>query len=136
MEKSIQIKNDLSQLPLLHAFLDEANETYHLHECIYLGLKLALEEAVVNIISYAYPGQEDQAIRIGMEYQPGRLTFVVTDFGIPFDPTSRQEPDISLSLDERPVGGLGTYLVKQLMTDVSYRRVGKKNILTLIKDLT
>ncbi|MBQ5474118.1 MAG: ATP-binding protein, partial [Lachnospiraceae bacterium] len=63
----------------------------------------------------------------------GQLDFIITDSGMPFDPTQRPEVDINASLDARPIGGLGIHLVRQLMDSVSYRREDGKNILTLIK---
>jgi len=65
----------------------------------------------------------------------GQLDFIVTDSGMPFDPTRKPEVDINASLEDRPVGGLGIHLVRQLMDSVSYRREDGKNILTLIKML-
>ena len=89
----------------------------------------------VQIILYAYPDKKDQDIRIDMSYEHKRLTIVITDTGIGFNPLERQEPDLTLSLEERPIGGLGIYLVKQLMTEVSYSRSAGKNILTMTKDI-
>ena len=73
------------------------------------------------------PTKKDQDIRIDMSYENKRLTIVITDTGISFNPLERQEPDLTLSLEERPTGGLGIYLVKQLMTEVSYSRSAGKN---------
>ena len=99
------------------------------------GFSHILEEAVTNVIQYAYPDKKDQDIRIDMSYENKRLTIVITDTGISFNPLERQEPDLTLSLEERPIGGLGIYLVKQLMTEVSYSRSAGKNILTMAKDI-
>jgi anti-sigma regulatory factor (Ser/Thr protein kinase) len=99
-----------------------------------MNLKLAVEEAVVNIISYAYPGKEEESISVSLEHGINHLAVVITDTGIAFDPTGKKEPDLSLPLEERPIGGLGTFLLRQLMTNVSYTRLGNKNILTMIKE--
>ena len=125
MTNTLHIKNELKQLTRLYAFLDQQAGTYELGELQSMQIKLALEEAVTNVIQYAYPDKKDQDIRIDMSYENKRLTI----------PLERQEPDLTLSLEERPTGGLGIYLVKQLMTEVSYSRSAGKNILTMAKDI-
>ena len=126
MTNTLHIKNELEQLTRLYAFLDQQAGTYELGELQSMQIKLAHEEAVTNVIQYAYPDKKDQ---------DKRLTIVITDTGIGFNPLERQEPDLTLSLEERPTGGLGIYLVKQLMTEVSYSRSAGKNILTMAKDI-
>ena len=135
MTNTLHIKNELEQLTRLYAFLDQQAGAYELEELQSMQIKLALEEAVTNVILYAYPDKKDQDIRIDMSYEHKRLTIVITDTGIGFNPLDRQEPDLTLSLEERPIGGLGIYLVKQLMTEVSYSRSAGKNILTMTKDI-
>lgn len=135
MTNTLYIKNELGQLARLYAFLDQQAEAYELEDLLLMQIKLALEEAVTNVIQYAYPEKEDQDIRIDMNYMNRRLTIVITDTGIAFNPLARQEPDLTLSLEERPIGGLGIYLVKQLMTEVTYNRSDGKNILTMTKDI-
>ena len=130
MTNTLHIKNELEQLTRLYAFLDQQAGAYGLEELQSMQIKLALEEAVTNVILYAYPDKKDQDIRIDMNYEHKRLTI-----GIGFNPLERQEPDLTLSLEERPIGGLGIYLVKQLMTEVSYSRSAGKNILTMTKDI-
>ena len=131
MTNTLHIKNELEQLTRLYAFLDQQAGAYELEELQSMQIKLALEEAVTNVILYAYPDKKDQDIRIDMSYEHKRLTIVITGF----NPLERQEPDLTLSLEERPIGGLGIYLVKQLMTEVSYSRSAGKNILTMTKDI-
>lgn len=135
MTNTLYIKNELGQLARLYAFLDRQADAYELEDLLLMQIKLALEEAVTNVILYAYPEKVDQDIRIDMNYENKRLTIVITDTGIAFNPLARQEPDLTLSLEERPIGGLGIYLVKQLMTEVTYNRSDGKNILTMTKDI-
>ena len=123
MTNTLHIKNELKQLTRLYAFLDQQAGTYELGELQSMQIKLALEEAVTNVIQYAYPDKKDQDIRIDMSYENKRLTIVITDTGISFNPLERQEPDLTLSLEERP------------MTEVSYSRSAGKNILTMAKDI-
>ncbi|GHV47522.1 histidine kinase [Bacteroidia bacterium] len=135
MEKSILIKNELRELTRLNDFIGQAIEELRLAPSTGMNVKLAVEEAVVNCISYAYPGETGKEIFIQLDCEPEKLTVVITDYGIAFDPTAKQDPDVSLPLDRRAVGGLGTYLTKQLMTRVSYCRGEGKNVLTLTKKL-
>ena len=131
MTNTLYIKNELEQLTRLYAFLDRQAGVYKLEELLSMQIKLALEEAVTNVILYAYPDKKDQDIRIDMSCENKRLTIVITAF----NPLERQEPDLTLSLEERPIGGLGIFLVKQLMTEVTYSHSDGKNILTMTKDI-
>lgn len=135
MTNTLYIKNELEQLTRLYAFLDRQAGVYKLEELLSMQIKLALEEAVTNVILYAYPDKKDQDIRIDMSCENKRLTIVITDTGIAFNPLERLEPDLTLSLEERPIGGLGIFLVKQLMTEVTYSHSDGKNILTMTKDI-
>jgi sigma-B regulation protein RsbU (phosphoserine phosphatase) len=102
-----------------------------------MPVNLALEETVSNVMLYAYPGRDDG--KVFVEYVQAqaedctRLVFTISDFGIPFDPTQKDEADISLTAEERPIGGLGIHLVRQLMDEIRYERVEDKNVLTLVK---
>ncbi len=133
---TLYIKNELSELARLYDFIDQ-----HVAPCIankqtVAQVKLAIEELVTNIILYAYGEQKNQTIQIEMECQGKRLKITVTDSGIPFNPLEKKDPDLSLSLEDRPIGGLGIFLVKQLMNEVYYERSSEKNIFTMIKDLS
>jgi anti-sigma regulatory factor (Ser/Thr protein kinase) len=97
-------------------------------------VELAAEEILVNIIQYAYP---DGAGEIEIECLPaegGGLEVSFVDEGNPFDVLAKEDPDTSLPIDERAIGGLGIYLVKRLMDRVSYRRDSGKNVLTIVKN--
>ena len=83
---------------------------------------------------YAYPGQNDGKVFVEF-VKDEKLIFTITDSGIPFDPTQQAEADISLSAEERSIGGLGIHLVRQLMDEIQYERIDNKNILTLVKQL-
>lgn len=135
MINTLHIKNELEQLTRLYEFLDLQASTYGLEEQLSMQIKLALEEVVTNVILYAYSDKKDQDIRIDMNYRDELLTIVITDNGTAFNPLEMKEPDISLPPEERPIGGLGIYLVKQLMTEVIYTRSSGKNILTMTKDI-
>lgn len=135
MTETLLITNELNQLVLLEDFLGKVAAEYNLSGRLLMNLKLAMEEAVTNIILYAYPGEKNKDISISLSYNDKELRIVITDSGIAFDPMNKPDPDLSLPPDERPIGGLGIYLVKQLMTDVTYHRSGDKNILTMVKHI-
>ena len=94
---------------------------------------MALEEILVNIIRYAYPAKRKGNIELTCSVSRKGLTIKVVDHGIAFDPLARPDPDTSLSLEERDIGGLGIFMTKTLMSDLSYQRSEGKNILTMSK---
>ena len=132
-ERHLVLHNDIQQIPQLAGFVETIASEMKLEQNMAMGLNLALEEAVTNVILYAYPEGSDGLVDIEAIMRKGQLDFIITDSGMPFDPTQRPEVDINASLEERPIGGLGIHLVRQLMDSVSYRREDGKNILTLIK---
>jgi len=99
-----------------------------------MQIKVAVEEIFVNIASYAYvPGTGEAVISAAVEN--GTAEFVFRDKGIPFDPLAKADPDVTLSVDQRQIGGLGIYMVKKTMDEVLYRREDGENILTIRKKL-
>lgn len=135
MEKSIILANDIAELSKLHAFIEEVGEDLSLTPDVVFNLDLVIEEAVVNIIHYAYPKEEHQYIYLSAHMHEGSIVFVLTDTGKEFDPTLAPEADITLSADEREIGGLGIFLIRQIMNEVRYQRIEGKNVLTLEKRL-
>lgn len=94
-------------------------------------IELAVEEALINIVHYAYKGMDGE-VTLECKLTPEKgMVIEISDTGIPFNPLTKEDPDITLSVSERTIGGLGVYLIKQLMDEVHYRREGDKNILTL-----
>jgi len=96
-------------------------------------LALALDEAMTNTIAYAWPQGGDHELKLEMEIGAGIVVAIVSDDGIAFDPLEVPPPDLESSLEDRPVGGLGVHFMKTLMDEVSYRRVGERNVLTMRK---
>lgn len=133
MEKELRMINDLQEISRLEGFIEELGTELSLSPDVVMEIRLALEEAVVNIINYAYPSNEKKDIQLYASYKESELTFLLTDSGKPFDPTLIEEVDITLGIDERPVGGLGMFIVQQIMNEVSYQRIGGENHLTLKK---
>ena len=135
MEKSLILANDIAEISKLAIFIDEIGEEFSLAPDVVFNLNLVLEEAVVNVINYAYPKEEHQSIYLSATLHEGSIVFVLTDTGKEFDPTQAPEVDITLSAEERPIGGLGIFLIRQIMNEVRYQRIDGKNLLTLEKKL-
>ena len=135
MEKKIILANDIKEINKLNQFIEEIGEEFALAPDVVFNLTLVLEEAVVNVINYAYPKEEHQYIYLSAKLQDGSIIFVLTDSGKEFDPTLAPEADITLSADERPIGGLGIFLIRNIMNEVKYERIDGKNVLTMEKKL-
>lgn len=138
MEKRLRLKNDIRELETMNRFLKECGEAMALPTAFLMSLNLVMEEAVSNIIFYAYDQAQriDDAVDIKICREDDRLWIHLEDHGKPFDPTAKADPDISLSAEERPIGGLGIFLIKKIMDKVSYTREGDKNIFTMSKKIT
>lgn len=135
MEKSIILANDITEINRLEKFIEEIGEAFSLKPDMVFNLNLVLEEAVANVINYAYPQGEKQSIYLSASLHDNSIVLVLTDTGKEFDPTMAPEADITLSAEERPIGGLGIFLIRQIMNEVKYERIEGKNVLTLEKKL-
>ena len=135
MKKELIIKNEVAELEHLVILIDEVTEELQLAPEIGMSLNLALEEVVSNVILYAYPEGTNGTVQIVANSDGQVLVFTITDQGKAFDPTQVKEADITLSAEERAIGGLGIFIVNQIMDNVSYRRENGQNILMLTKRL-
>ena len=130
----LTLHNDIKQIALLPDFVDTIATRIELDHKAASNLNLALEEAISNVIMYAYPEGTDGEVSIDATVDGKNVSFVIADNGIAFDPTAKEEIDITARIDERPIGGLGIHLVRTIMDNVSYERKEEKNILTLTKN--
>ena len=135
MKKSIVISNKLEEIDKVAAFIEEIGEELSIAAPVVASINLAIEEAIVNVISYAYPKTEENKINLSAEVKNGELIFVLTDKGVAFDPTQAAEADITKSAEERPIGGLGIFLIRKIMGEVSYQRINNENQLKMKKKL-
>lgn len=131
--KSMTLTNNVADIPRLNKFVEEACAGQNLGEGFISELKLAIEEVVANVIHYAYDKNEKGDIEVGLKFQAGEVSVEVKDAGKAFDPTEIKDADTDSSVEERRIGGLGLYLVRQLTDTMSYRREGNFNILSLTK---
>ncbi len=130
-QNKLVLSNDIEEIPQLTEFVNKACEAVGLDESKVMSITLALEEAVANVMNYAYPAGKKGLINIETAANDTRLKFIITDSGVPFDPTVVAEADTTLSAEERSIGGLGIFLVRNLMDSVNYERVAGQNVLTL-----
>ena len=123
----------LERLPEVMAFIDSFLEQMDCPMKIQMQLDMAVEEVYANIAHYAYAvGGGPATVRVAVEEGPTMvITFV--DQGVPYNPLAKPDPDITLSADERQIGGLGVYMVKKSMDEIAYRREGDSNVLTIRK---
>ena len=138
-EKSMMMKTfpaKTEALPEVLGFVEETLEGLQCSMKLQTAICIAIEEVFVNVAHYAYPdGQGDMTLGIGFEEDSRTVTFRMADGGIPFDPLQKPDPDITLSLEEREIGGLGIFITKKTMDTVSYTYENNENILTMTKKL-
>ena len=133
--ETLTLSNNIEEIPLLAEFVESICEQAGLDMGITMNINLAMEEAVVNVMNYAYPLGTQGKIVIEAMADDQRVKFVIVDQGAPFDPTTKEDVDTTLSVDDRPTGGLGIHLIRQIMDTINYERKGKNNVLTLCKKL-
>ena len=128
----LTLVNDLRQVSLLVGFVDRIREAHDLAPELAARINLALEEAVCNVIQYAYPAGTTGKLNLEAVRDGNRLRFTLTDGGKAFDPTAVPEADLTASVEDRPIGGLGIHLVRSIMDSIRYARLDGKNVLTMI----
>lgn len=133
--KNLTLPNDVQEVPRLAAFVEDICEVAGFDMGTTMKMNLAIEEAVVNVMNYAYPSGVKGEVRIEAGVREGYLEFVISDDGTPFNPTEVEDADTTLSAEERQIGGLGIFLVKHFMDIVEYKYVDGQNVLTLRKNL-
>lgn len=133
IKSSLNIAADLNNLAMIRDFVQETATALGADPAAIPDVLLAVDEAATNIIVYGYQGQSG-TIEIEMNRMRDSLVVCLRDQAIPFDPTVIPPPDLTLPLEERPVGGLGIYLIRQLMDEVTHRIMPQGgNELTLVK---
>jgi anti-sigma regulatory factor (Ser/Thr protein kinase) len=123
----VKIKNNIEEISRVCDKIREfcveigaPDEKYH-------DLVLILDEIVANVINYAYPDGKEHTFTLQMDKEGEYISITLVDDGIPFDPLSQEDPDVDSSIEERQIGGLGIFIVKQLSEVVEYSRVDDQN---------
>ncbi len=135
--KKLVINNKLEESAKLVPFIDAVAAELKMSQAVKSSLNLAIEEAVVNVIQYAYPPETTKQISLTAKWTDDKkhVEFTLKDCGRAFDPLQAEIPDLDLSIEDRPIGGLGILLVRDIMDSVAYQRLNGENILKMGKNL-
>ena len=134
--RSITVEAKTENVAAVTDFVNEILEENGCSVKVQMKIDIAIDEVFSNIAYYAYaPGSGEATVQVEIEDSPKRLELVFTDRGIPYNPLENKAPDVTLDIEERKIGGLGIFLVKEMMDEVLYEYVDGQNILKLIKDL-
>ena len=134
-ERRTVVTGDAAQLPVLSQFLREFCAHVQLPPAQASNFELALEEVFINIVMHASRPGMTPTVEVSLALSANALTMTVEDNGPPFDPLAVPPPNVAAGLADRPVGGLGLFLVRKLMDEVAYQRSGPCNRLTMSKSL-
>jgi serine/threonine-protein kinase RsbW len=134
-ERRAVVAADAAQLPILNRFLQEFWSEASLPPAQALNFELALEEIFMNIVMHGSQPGATVRVEVSLALVANGLTMTVEDDGQRFDPLALPPPDLTAPLAERPVGGLGVFLVRRVMDTVSYQRAGARNRLSMTKSL-
>ena len=132
---SFELKSSLSELDRLCENLETFGKKFGFSKKLIFEINLALDELFTNIISYGFKDDEEHIIRVTLTPDNDELCLCIEDDGMPFNPIDFETPDVSCSVEECKIGGLGIHIMKKLMDDVCYERCGDKNVLNLKKKL-
>lgn len=136
MENKIEIQALTENLQTVLCFIDIHLSQMGASAKIQTQIEVAVEELFVNIAYYAYsPDIGNVVINVEKDFEKKQISFTFTDTGKPYNPLEKPDPDITLSAEERSIGGLGIYMVKKSMDDISYEYKNGQNILTIMKKL-
>ncbi|MCR5728100.1 MAG: ATP-binding protein [Lachnospiraceae bacterium] len=134
--KELKIEAKVENLNNVLAFVDAELESVDCPMKVQMQLDVSVEELFVNIAHYAYtPDTGDAVIEVEFLQDPLKVKITFKDSGMPFDPTAKEDPDVTLSAQERKIGGLGIYMVKKAMDEMTYEYVDGQNILHIVKTL-
>lgn len=134
-EVEIRIANELCEIARLAGELKAFGEAHGIPREIVFDLTLACDELLTNTISYGYDDNQPHEIVIGVVVDGRLLMGEIRDDGKAFDPLTIPDPDLTLDIEERPIGGLGIYFARQVMDELHYRREDGLNIVTLKKSI-
>lgn len=133
--REITIGSDIAEIPKVSTWLEEAMQQNGFSDEETLDTQLAVEEAVTNVIVHGYK-TTGGIVAISLRFVSGDMHITITDSALPFNPLSLPDPDVEADVNERRIGGLGVYLIRQVMDDIAYQFVDGKNILSLTKKRT
>lgn len=134
--RELNIEAKTENLDMVMEFVDQQLESLDCPMKVQMQVEVAVEELFVNIANYAYnPKIGSATIRVEVQEEPLAVIITFIDQGLPYDPLAKEDPDVTLSAEERQIGGLGIYMVKKSMDDITYEYKDGQNILRIKKKL-
>lgn len=134
--KKLVVKAVIESIPTVTDFVDKILEEHSCDMKAKIQIDIAIDEILGNISQYAYESDDgDVSVSIQLEETPKRAIITFIDSGVPYNPITTEEPDTSLSAEERKVGGLGIFMVKKTMDDMTYEYTNNCNILRITKNI-
>lgn len=134
--KELTVDATLENIPVITEFVDELLSQYQCPMKAQAQIDIAIDELFSNIVHYAYhPGVGPATVLVEVIPEPLAVVITFIDQGIPYDPLSKVDPDVTLAANDRVPGGLGIYIVKKNMSEITYEYKDGKNILRIRKDL-
>lgn len=130
--RSITVEAKTENVAAVTDFVNEILEENGCSVKVQMKIDIAIDEVFSNIAYYAYaPGSGEATVQVEIAESPKRLELIFADRGIPYNPLENEDPDVTLNAEERKVGGLGIFMVKEMMDEVSYEYTDGQNILKL-----
>jgi anti-sigma regulatory factor (Ser/Thr protein kinase) len=134
-EYSITIKNKIDELRKLYELLDQIQAEWQIGQDIAFNVNLVFDELVSNAIYYSFDDGEEHDIEVILGNHDGKIVITIIYGGKEFNPLDAPEPDIDSSVEDRKIGGLGIYLVRNLMDSMEYKRENNQNIIVISKNI-
>ena len=132
--KEITVEARSENVSLVTEFVEEQLECMDCPMKIQMKMGIAIDELFSNIALYAYPsGNGNVTVKVEKQEEPAAVKITFIDRGVPYDPLKKEDPDVTLSAEKREIGGLGIYLVKKTMDDISYEYKDGQNVLSVLK---
>ena len=136
MMKELTVDAAIENIPAVTAFVEEQLEQYNCPMKAQMQIDIAIDELFSNIAQYAYNPKTGKAtVRVEVTENPMSVIITFIDNGVPYNPLAKADPDVTLSADEREIGGLGIFMVKKSMDDISYEYKDGQNILKIKKNI-
>ena len=133
--KTVRITNRRDQIDTVRKFFDDYSKENKLTEKTVHDIQMALDELLTNIVKYGYEDKDEHKIDVHFGINNDVVNVEIVDDSIPYNILDQENPDISLSVDDKPIGGLGIFLIKKLMSNVDYYTENGKNHLVMTKEL-
>lgn len=134
--KELTIAAEIENISAVTEFVDAELEECGCPLKTQMQIDIAIDELFGNIARYAYdPGTGEATVRVDVKENPAAVEITFIDGGVPYDPLKKADPDVTLSADEREIGGLGIFMVKKSMDNIAYEYRDGKNILSITKNI-